>query len=390
MFFFIFSCSLIAQDIETAKKLYKAGNLKDAAGLLEKIYQKKKNVEVKKLLVNVLVELGIDLSFRQQYKDAALAFGRAKELSPDDKAITDLFDTAKELAPYQKPAKAEKEKFAPQKKPPPAGTNANERKELIEKLQLLVRVFEKTANRELKTQKGTLKKLDQIIESQNRSGETIKEAITKSGKTFTQTIIFYSTVLGAAVLLSLGIIILIVRANLTKRNILLEQLKEAKEALASRQIKKVPLVEGVSEGKFGDIEIIEAELSNEDTTETSVAQNLLKPFLNDPDINTRTRAIRALNKYNPDEARKLILDLAKSDEPEKKTAFCKLSALIPAEKAVAIISKMADGPNPAVKRECLRTLAEMNNLEIPQNLKKKIREILEIKKQDGQDEWIIT
>ena len=372
-----------AQNITKAEKLYKAGKLREAAVELEKIYQKEKTESVKKLLVNVLVDLGTDLSFRQQYKDAAVAFGRAKELSPDDATITDLFETAKELAPYQKPTEKTKEKTIVKKTAPPITVTVNQ-KELVRKLQLLIRVFEKNAGQEIKIQKGTAKKLDKLIESQNKSGETIQEVITKTSRSFTQTITFYSIILGAAVLLALITIILIVRANLAKRNILLEQLKEAKEALATRQT-KVPLVEGGE--KFSDIEIIEAELSSEDTTEVSVAQNLLKPFLNDADINTKTRAIRALNKYNPAAARKLTLELSKSDDTEKKIAFCQLAPLIPPEEAVDKISKMMRDEAPVIKRECIRQLSEMLNSEIPQNLKEKIRKIIG---QQNEEEWIIT
>jgi len=42
--------------------------------MFEEIYSKDNNKEVKKLLVNTLTELGIDLSFNERYDAAVMAF----------------------------------------------------------------------------------------------------------------------------------------------------------------------------------------------------------------------------------------------------------------------------------------------------------------------------
>ena len=76
--------------------------------MLEEIYSKDKSEEIKKLLVNTLTELGIERSFDEQYYGAAAALGRAKELSPEDETVIELFNTARELSALE-PLETEQE-----------------------------------------------------------------------------------------------------------------------------------------------------------------------------------------------------------------------------------------------------------------------------------------
>jgi len=376
-FLFLFS-QAFSQDIRAAKKLFENGKLSESAAMLEEIYLRDKSEETKELLITALVELGTDLIFKEQYSAAAITFGRAKELNPSDKTIIELFDTARDLNSLA-PQEAEEQEQPPPSQPPP--DILFNQKKLIQKMEMLINAFEKNAKKPDKLAGKTLEKIDDLLEASKKTGKTLEKSFSSSEKTLKQTLFAYAAFFMAAIVLILLGVYLIMRRAAVKRQALLAKFMEEKKKT------EVPLIEGHAGKKFQGIDIIEAELSVDNQMEVSVARNLLKPFLNDPDIEIRIRAIKTLYKYSKPDAEEIALALAGHENADFRKAFCRLTNLITPEKSIAALGKLIKDKDTEIKRCVLKSLADMQNMKISEDTKKKITELL---KNETPDDWIVT
>ncbi|MFH1957456.1 MAG: HEAT repeat domain-containing protein [bacterium] len=377
IFLFLFSLlsQAFAQNIRTAEKLFEKGELSGAAAMLEEIYSKDKSKETKALFVKTLIELGTELIFKEQYPAAAIAFGRAKELQPSDKTILELFDTAQELSSLT-PQNAEEEEPPPLSLPP-TDILFNQKK-LMRKMELLLNAFEKNAK---KPDTQALKKMDDLLEASKKTNKTLEKSFSESEKTLKQTLLTYAALFTAAIFFMLILAWLIMRRAALKRQALLSKFLEEKKKM------EVPLIGGAADKKFQGIDIIEAELSSDNRVETSMARGLLAPFLNDSDIETRIRAIKALFKYSKPDAEKVILTLAESENTAFRKAFCRLTAFVPPEKSITVLGKLLKDKDTEVKRSALKSLMNMQSMQIGKDAQEKITDLL---KNEAPDGWVIS
>ncbi|MFH1352013.1 MAG: HEAT repeat domain-containing protein [bacterium] len=345
--------------------------------MLEEIYSKDKSKGTKALFVKTLIELGTELIFKEQYPAAAVAFGRAKELEPSDKTIIELFDTAQELSSLT-PENAE-EKEPPPTAQPPTDILLNQKK-LMRKMELLLNAFEKNAK---KPDTQALKKMDEILAASKKTDKTLEKSFSESEKTLKQTFLTYAALFTAGIVSMLIIAWFFMRRAALKRQALLSKFLEEKKRM------EVPLslIGGAADKKFQGIDIIEAELSSDNRIETSMAQDLLAPFLNDSDIETRIRAIKALFKYSKPDAEKVVLNLAESENTAFRKAFCRLTAFVPPEKSIAGLGKLLKDEDTEVKRSALKSLMNMQSTQIGKDAQEKITDLL---KNEAPDDWVIS
>ncbi len=367
-----------AQNIRTAEKLIEKGALSGAASLLEEIYSKDKSKETKALFVKTLIDLGTELIFKEQYPAAAVAFGRAKELEPSDKTIIELFLTAQELSSLTPQNAEEKEPAqAIQQTEIPPDILRNQKK-LMQRMELLLNAFEKNAK---KPDTQALKKMDEILAASKKTDKTLEKSFSESEKTLKQTFLTYTAIFTTGIVFMLIIAWLIMRRAALKRQALLSKFIEEKKKM------EVPLIGVVADKKFQGIDIIEAELSPDNRTETSMARDLLAPFLDDSDIETRIRAIKALFKYSKPEAEKVVLNLAEAEKAAFRKAFCRLTAFVPPEKSISVLGKLLKDEDAEVKRSALKSLMNMQSTQIGKDAQEKITDLL---KNEAPDDWIIS
>jgi len=374
LFLFIIP-QIFAQNIRTAEKLFKNGKLSEAAVMLEELYSKDKSKETKALFVKTLIELGTELIFQEEYPAATVIFGKAKKIKPSDKTIIELFDTAQELSSLTPQTVEEKEQ--PTAAMPPEDILLNQKK-LMRKMESLLNAFEKT---EKKPDKQALKKMDAILAAGKKTNKTLEKSFSESEKNLKQTLLTY------AALFMAGIVLMLIIAWFTMRRAALKRKELLAKFLEEKKKTEVPLIGGATDKKFQGIDIIEAELSSDNRIETSMARDLLAPFLNDSDIEIRIRAIKTLYKYSKTDAEEIALALAGHKKPAFRKAFCRLTNLVTPEKSITALGKLIKEDDPEIERCAIRSLVDIKNMKIGEDAKKKIAELLKSETPDG---WIIS
>jgi len=409
LLFLLFQSPLGASSQEAlneAQKLYKSGKLPEAVALLENIYSKDKtDTKTKNLLVKALTELGIDLSFKERYDGAIMAFRRAHDLSPDDETINDLLGTVQELtAPpeeeKQKPVKIEPPKIEEKKAPEPEkikserpktvptvyiGDSIKLQNELIKKMEVLAETFRKNVAEREKRDEDTLKKLDRLINTGDAANKILSTALGHTEKTFKKTFALYLSAFLAASAVILIILFLMLRSAALRRERFLAP-GGAGQIANKPAAKRIAFDETQTPGKFDGIEIIEAELSSEDNTEKNVARTLLEPFLNDDDIETRVRAVSTLYKYDKDETEKIITGFARSGDNSEIKAFCRLISFIPVETGLSIIEELYENADSEIKEHCLKAISDINASQISEEVRERLEKITRDLKKNG---WVI-
>lgn len=386
--FFIAPLFHPASASEKAERLYKQGNFAAAVAASEEEYARTGDAGEKAELVRYLTELGLDMSFKENYNAAEYAFSRALSLSPDDLTLKELKATVKDLGSYpvreslpEKEVKAAKPPPAPRPAPAPAQSPVNssyikQQLELIRKLEKLADAIEKKSASDAGISEATAQKTARSISA------ALSDSMANIKKTFIVTAI---AVTAAAALLVLAAF-LIARYAVNKNHLLIMAAKNNAEPMALKQkARRIPLIDPGNNTKYEGIDIIEAELSSEDSTENSVARTLLEPFLNDSDIELKMRAIKALHKYSPDEAVRLLEQEALKG-PDGIKIFCRLIQLMPVEKSLAIAADVMKKAGPEDAGLLNNALIKLNSPGLDAKLRGKLNALTGI---SGKDDLII-
>jgi len=371
---------------ERAETLYKQGDFAGAVAVAEEEYAKSGSESAKTALVRYLTELGLDMSFKENYNAAAYAFSRALSLSPDDITLKELVATVKDLGYYPAPALIPEKEIKPAATPPgakpapapdpAAGAYLKQQLELIRKLEKLAAAIEKKSAAETGISEEAMRETAGVLSASISHGmENIK-------RTFLMTAI---AVFGAAALLVLAAF-LIARFAVNRHHLLGLAAKNTGPAIAhKKKALRIPLAGYENDTKYESIDIIEAELSSEDSTESGVAQKLLEPFLNDPDIELKIRAIKTMHKYSADEAVRL-LEQETLKVPDGIKMFCRLIQLMPPEKSIGIAGEVMKNADPENAELLKKALLKLNSSELDETLRGKLKALAE---SSGPDELII-
>lgn len=139
------------------------------------------------------------------------------------------------------------------------------------------------------------------------------------------------------------------------------------------------------QGKLRGVEVIEAELVE---TDKEIGERLLKPFIEDSNIEVRARAIKALYKYNPIKALKDLFIMSKDTNPEIRITVAQLLGQIGTEDSIRILIQMKDETDQKVKREVIKNLYEIfegRSASLAKNVVESVENVLK----ENKDEWII-
>ena len=235
--------------------------------------------------------------------------------------------------------------------------------------------------------RGTVKKLDKLIVAGENAANSINKAVSKTETRIKRTFIITAVAMTAAVAALIAAAFLITRYVLNKYHALNVSIKNSVPGMVSRKrAHRIPLITPVEETKYEGIDIIEAELSSEDSTEACVAKKLLEPFLNDADIELKSRAIKALYKYSKPEACELLEREALKGEAGIKI-FCRLIQLLAPEKSIALAENLMKKTKPHEKNLIASALLKINSPDLAEKLREKINSLAEI---SGSDDWIVS
>jgi len=376
-----------------AEKLYKQGNLAGAVAEAEAEYSKTGDSGLKTSLIKYLTELGLDMSFKENYSAASYAFSRALVLSPDDETLKDLAATSKDLSSYTSPPPTSiPKKKVTRTSPPPRKTPAGsayikQQRALILKLGKLAEAIEKQSAQPSGIPAGTVKKLDKLIRAGENAADSINTAVSKTGANIKRTFVITAVAMTASIAALIGAAFLITRYAVNRYHTLNFSIKNLTPGMGLRKrARRIPLITPAEDTKYEGIDIIEAELSSEDSTEAGVAKKLLEPFLNDTDIELKSRAINALHKYSGEEACKLLEQEALKGEAGIKI-FCWLIQLLDPEKSVAIAEKLMKKTKPHEKSLIAGALLKINTPDLDKKLREKINSLAEI---SGSDDWVVS
>ncbi|HLD30431.1 MAG TPA: tetratricopeptide repeat protein, partial [bacterium] len=98
MILLFLSLFLFSQDFEDAVRHYEQGKLSEALAVLDDISGKEtRREEVKNLLIKILTELGMELSFQERYEEAFSYFEKALALDPGDSFLKEIHATTQGL-----------------------------------------------------------------------------------------------------------------------------------------------------------------------------------------------------------------------------------------------------------------------------------------------------
>jgi len=384
---------LFSQTFKDAEKLYKEAKYEETIQILEKLYSKQKTKQIKELLLKALTDRGMELSMEGNYSEAIVVFARAKELNPDDTLIQELFQTSLELSKLgeEKPQKKEKQTQIPK-------GFLEEQRKLLSKLEELSETLKLSRKKISETEKN-LKKIaeeakisrERIIDELSRTTSKISEQNQKTGKEIVSTIVhkseetkktvFIAFLLGVATFLIILLLIFYSAKKFVTKKIIPMQI----ERKTAQKILLPPNEEKMR--KFEGIEIIEAEFSTDEEKEKNVAENLLKPFIDNPDPEIKKKAIQTLFKYNPVSARDIITKMSSSKDLVDKILVCQLLELLPVDKGVSIIEKYIKTEDPELRKNVLKAIRSLLSKNITEEQKGKIKKLL---KSTEEDEWIIT
>jgi len=390
---FLTQSFLFSQTFKDAEKLYKEAKYEEAIQILEKLYSKEKTKQVKELLLKTLTERGMELSMEGDYSGATVVFARAKELNPDDTLIQELFQTSFELSKLEKKEKAQKpaQKEVPQK-------FLNQQKQLLAKLEELTETL-KSSRKKISATERKLKKIEEetkisrerILDELSKTTSKISEQNQKTGREIVSAIVrkseetkksvYIAFLLGVATFLIILFLIFYSAKKFVTKKIIPMQV----ERKTAQKILLPPHEDRIN--KFEGIEIIEAELSTDEEKEKNVAENLLKPFIDDADPEIKKKAINTLFKYNPVSASDIITKMSSSKDMVDKILVCQLLDLLPVDRGISIIEKYIKTQDPELKRNVLKAIRLLVNRNITEVQKEKIRKLL---KTTEEDEWIIT
>ncbi|PKM99158.1 MAG: hypothetical protein CVU78_07715 [Elusimicrobia bacterium HGW-Elusimicrobia-2] len=383
-----------------AEALYKQGNFAEAVATAEDEYARTGDSELKLSLINYLTELGLDMSFKENYSAAAYAFSRALALAPDDVTLKELADTTKDLSPSSD-AYGETPKTTPaETKPAPTQPSINnvylkQQRALMLKLEKLTDAIGKnypaTGNTNRFQQNAisanTEKKLDKLIATSENAAVSINKAVSETGTNIKRTFIATVAASAAAIAALIASAFLIARYAVNRHHMLNFSIKNSAAEIGPRKnAKRIPIINPLSGGlsvadstKYEGIDIIEAELSSENSTEASVAKKLLEPFLNDSDIELKIRAIKALYKYSEDEAC-LLLEQEAFKSGDGIKIFCRLIQLPKPEKSAEIAGELMKKIKPSEKNLLANALLKINTPDLDEKLRDKINSLAGISK----------
>ncbi|MCD6311058.1 MAG: hypothetical protein J7M11_01160 [Elusimicrobia bacterium] len=362
-----------------AEELYKQGNFAEAAATAEEEYSRTGDNGLKKSLIKYLTELGLDLSFKENYSTASYAFNRALALAPDDVTLKELAATSKDLSSYETTPKSP-EKKASRAKPPPAAKPVNntylkQQRALLLKLEKLAQAIEKKSAQPAGIPADTVKKPDKLIANGENAAFAFNKVISEIGANIKKTFVATGLAVIAIIVVLIISVFLIMRYAVNRYHMLNFSAQNRAPEIGPRQkARRLPIVAPVDNTKYEGIDIIEAELSSEDSTEADVAKKLLEPFLNDTDIKLKIRAVKALHKYSKDEACKLLEEESlKGGEGIK--LFCRLIQLLPPEKSIALAEKLMTLADTSARGDIANALLKINTPSLSGKLRDKINSL---------------
>ncbi len=132
------------------------------------------------------------------------------------------------------------------------------------------------------------------------------------------------------------------------------------------------------------VEIIDAELMEEDNLNKDTAENILKPFLKDENNRVKGNAVLSLHRYHPDKAFIITREMANSNDQDMRVTAAWLvgdfedsNRLV---KSINILKRLVNDTNHHIRRRAVLSLAKLNETQ-KENLsdteKKEVNTMLE-------------
>jgi len=409
---FSFSFLSASTNKELIKKYYNEAVEKsmerDLTGTVEVLERALKidgdNQEIKEFLSETLTSIGMSIVFKGDSIAAKPYFDRAAKLSPDKEQIKEMAEKVRILSAG--PSDISRLDLAPELaegKP----VFSKEEGEILTSLLSTFLAFQRkqliTTDRFISSQEFWQ---DMVIQADKERKKVLKDFMTERHAFFRKlddvrddsrrdkTMIGLTAVTGiVAIVAVIGLILIfmykILKPVIGPRNKILEYQERILARLeGSGPVLKEAPVKGLLPGElpskesYKEIEIIEAEMSDRNEQDAEIATELLKPFLNDDDTQVKTKAIRAIHKYNSEIAIEVLEKMSEENNAEIRYTAAQILSEICSPAASEILLRLLGDSEINVKREVVRGLQKILEVsdkeEFPPAMVEKIKNSLDV------------
>jgi len=386
LFILLLSFLLCSQSLDDALKFYQKEEFEKSLKILDILYNKNpEDQNTKNLYIKVLTEAGMDKSLKEDYTGALLYFERAKEISPADALINDLYQTTKDIIKSSAPPKKERKKLKSKKrKKIPTVVKAIEIRRLLD----IFLKLQQQQNKFLEEFSKQNQNLKTIISENLNKNNILKGEMELNRKTISN-IVYINVIAILVAIFGVGTLLYLIFKNiaLRKEAVLLRYQERLLEAFEKRknltEAEKIPIKEFREKNsppatKLKGIEVIEAELKEDKTIEKNIAKKLLKNFINDPSLKIKEKAIRTLFKYDKEEAISIIKELSKTNSKDNILLILNLNDLIDDKHLLMLLKNYIENTDEEIKSKSIKIIeGRFSEEEIPEEIKSKIQSIKE-------------
>ncbi len=343
-----------------------AGDLGGAVTDLEDaVRYDSKDKKIKSFLVKVLVDSAARHTDRHDFKAALPYLEKAKKYAPESARVNELYQAVyTELHP------------APVTSPGAAGGGAASADAGV--LKELFKSFSDSQQKIVETYTGPIELLKQTMNEQSKERQMLGGSIEKGQEAASQairrTVVFGLGGLGAGIVIVIAGIWLILHYVGVRREALLMQHQERilnmmqQQSLALSQgggaSPRLMLTQSSSTRQLIEdpnplirakgVEVIEAELVEEKDSE--VAERLLAPFLQDENNRVRANAAKAMYKYKPDVALKVLREMIDAADKWMRVSAVWALGEIGSDDGAQILLDLRDDPEYHVRRRVYKSL----------------------------------
>lgn len=352
---------------------YFAGDLSGAVTDLEDaVRYDPKDKKIKSFLVKVLVDSAARHTDRHDFKAALPYLEKAKKHAPESARVNELYQAVyAELHPA--PAAGGSGAAGGGGAPADSGV-----------LKDLFKSFSDSQEKIIETYTGPMKLLEKTINEQSKErvmlGNIIEKGQEASSQAIRRTVVFGLGGLAAGIVIVIAGIWLILHYVSVRREALLMQHQERilnmmqQQSLALTQgggaSPRLMLTQSSSTRQLIEdpnplirakgVEVIEAELVEEKDSE--VAERLLAPFLQDENNRVRANAAKAMYKYKPDVALKILREMIDAQDKWMRVSAVWALGEIGADDGAQILLDLRDDPEYHVRRRVYKSLQKFQEL----------------------------
>jgi len=385
---FLFSLNVFSSEnvdiyFNAATEKYLQGDYEKAVESIEKAIEIEPNKpQFKSFLIKIVIEAGTNYNLTREYPKAMKVLEKGKKYAPENEKINELYNVTKEILTKAEQKKPESKKQA---------SEIKEEKQQEEKIQKQVEVVEK------KTEKPPEKLLEKKEKPTPKKTET-PEVIVKIQEHIPAWVYIIDLVL---VVVILFLVFLLFR---TRHNLEIEKLKTEKLETEIQNVKKELELEKIKTEKKKEEIVVEQpekvliKSSEQRLREFVTHSKVVTPdiYITNPNIeqikNRIAVSTQELYEQSPEVALRFLEDMTKNPEVSVRENVVRALTTIPCPQTLDMLITLSKDKSDSVKREVIKEMKklieriEKKELIIPEEYQKKIQEILEEEKSEG--EWI--